>query len=115
MIIQKKKPFMFIEHNYTLVTAWTFSNDNSTTKTITGCVANEPIILCHCPTGTAGMCYTCVTAGASDAKTGTNDYLMGTSGDYGEASVKSIVIVPNATSVTVQIHFGKDDKSYVYR
>ena len=106
---------MSIKHKNTLVATWTFSNDNTVTKTITGCVANQPIVICHCPTGTSGYCYVWVTAGAADAKSGTNAYVMGTMGDHGAASNRSMVIVPNATTVTMSIGVPHDDKLYVYK
>ena len=41
--------------------------------------------------------------------------MMGTMGDHGSQSNRSMVIVPNATTVTMSIGVPHDDKLYVYK
>ena len=101
--------------DHTKVAEWTFSNNNGTTKTITNLTADKPLVIIHRPVGTSGYCYVCVTAGTLDAKTGTNAYIMGTMGDHGAASNHSMVVVPNATSVSIYFSSAQDDKFYVYQ
>jgi hypothetical protein len=119
--------------DHTLFATWTQSNEDLTSKTITGCIIGKPVFIIHKGTGGTfkrGFCLIDVFSGAATVS-GTQypQYRMGTLGDYevsGEypgdgytwlrqvGGFNCFTIIPTATSVTVKVHYAIDDAFYVY-
>ena len=102
--------------DHTLAATWTQGTKNGD-KTITGCVVGQPVFIIHHVTkdnaGEAGQ-YAILraTAGAKNATTTGCHYIIGT--DRGNANyprgTNVFMIIPTATSVTVNIYTTLDDE-----
>lgn len=102
--------------DHTKVATWSRSNDRDN-KTVTGCVSGQPIFFIHkAKTDAVDWLYIRCTAGADFARTAGTHYTIGTSGDDLSGGSNVFVVVPNTTSVTIQIDwFDADDEVYVYK
>ena len=94
--------------NHTLAATWDKPADGD--KSITGCTSGQPLILIHEPNGSATAAIyfrpkeNCVGA----RTTGDHNY-------FGTHSSHSQIIIPTASSCTITVVGGTDDKIYVYR
>ena len=90
---------------YTLAATWTNPGNSKVDKTISSCVAGQPIFIVH---GGVGWARMRVKSGAVHSK----------DCDYGFGNVdagQNFIIVPNATSVVVTVWSADDDTYYVYK
>ena len=92
-------------------------------KTITGCTIGKPIIFVHKPLSNVDApvwCYIKPLSGCINGTTTGHHYLLGTyyyyPSDVDGGGIASMVLVPTATSVVIDISNNTDDDCvYVYR
>ena len=90
-------------------------------KTITGCTVGKPVIVVHKAVGSGnwGWCYIRVKSGTAYSTTSGHHYFLGvaaaSSNDY-RGGVGDLVIIPNATTVVINLDGCSDDDAvYVYK
>ena len=119
------KLYIFIQqhHNHTLVATYTKPADGD--KTITGCVAGQPLFFIHCVSGKGNpndpgfaWCYIRPTKGCVHVNSSQHHYQIGSASwnEYAHGTTNIMVVIPNATSVTVNIgDASTDDIIYVFK
>ena len=104
--------------NHTLAATWT-QGTAAGDKTITGCVANQPVFIIHHVTKDQGgsspragqYCVLKVKSGAKNAQSVGQHYILGTKYDDGfPHSTNVFMIMPTATSVVVNLYSSLDDE-----
>ena len=101
--------------DHTLAATWT-QGTAAGDKTITGCVANQPVFIIHHVTkdqgGQSGQyCVLRVKSGAQNAQSVGQHYILGTKNADGYPhSTNVLMIMPTATSVVVNLYSKLDDE-----
>ena len=92
--------------DHTLVATWTTPGiGNAAAKTVTGCTVGQPIFFIHQQPNATGACYYYIkaTSGAAQANNNSGHFFLGTGDGSGVSGVPVFAVVPNATTVGVEI------------
>ena len=92
--------------DHTLVATWTTPGiGNAAAKTVTGCTVGQPIFFIHQQPNSTGACYYYIkaTSGAAQANNNSGHFFLGTGDGSGVSGVPVFAVVPNATTVGVEI------------
>ncbi len=104
--------------DHTLAATWTRTSDRDN-KNITGCVVGQPVFcIHHANTTGVDFCFVRATAGAKGARSEGSHYCIGTSTGASDSigGANAYILIPTATSITVQIDwYDGDDTIYVYK
>ena len=105
--------------DHTNVATWEASDGN---KTITNCIVGKPVLFIHKVRGSGtnnfGWCYIKPTAGCYHAAANSqHHYIIGSGSwdEYQAGCTNIFIVVPNTTSITVNIASTADDIIYCFQ